>query len=189
MLSKYSQSNRLFHPTQVPQFDLSEVQVAWTLVRKTEKIATEIQDIISQRNYSETAHSHFQKNDYHLGLYGQLGAGTSSLNLKNDLKKFLEEQKKTSSFHFSFWAVFEEDEFLEEEFEATVWRELSFLAYTEEKHEGRVDVLTDRMNPGFRFSFSEAELFVVGLHSTNSRHSRRFPRPTLVFNVFKKLEQ
>lgn len=186
MLTIYPQTNRLFRPLRGQLCNFSEVPVAWSLLRKTEKIAKEIKNLVSQKDGpSTTPLRSYYKDNYQVGLYNQLGSGSSCQSLRTDLLFFLSEQKKTPSNHLSFWAVFEDDDFFDNEFEAALWRELSFLnSGTAESVNSQIDIISDPLENGFRFDFAGVEFYVYGLYAANSRHSRRFPYPTLVFTVF-----
>ena len=50
-------------------------------------------------------------------------------------------------------------------------------------------VSADPEDPHFSLSFGGEAFFVVGLHPRASRAARRFPRPTLVFNLHDQFER
>ena len=50
-------------------------------------------------------------------------------------------------------------------------------------------VSPDPEDPHFSLSFGGEAFFVVGLHPNASRAARRFPRPTLVFNLHDQFER
>lgn len=86
----------------------------------------------------------------------------------------------------SFAAVFEgPDDLTEEAFEAAMWERLQSFADKDEWRGQPYDraVSPDPSDPHFSLSFGGAAFFVVGLHPGASRPARRFPRPTLVFNL------
>ena len=49
-------------------------------------------------------------------------------------------------------------------------------------------VSSNPAEPDFSLSFGGRAFFVVGLHPNASRPARRFPRPSLVFNLHKQFE-
>ena len=50
-------------------------------------------------------------------------------------------------------------------------------------------VSADPQDPHFSLSFGGEAFFVVGLHPNASRPARRFPQPTLVFNLHDQFEK
>jgi FPC/CPF motif-containing protein YcgG len=50
-------------------------------------------------------------------------------------------------------------------------------------------VSADPADPNFSLSFGGEAFFVVGLHPGASRPARRFPKPTLVFNIHDQFER
>lgn len=79
----------------------------------------------------------------------------------------------------------------EEQFEAAMWQRLQSLADKDEWRGQPYDrsVSADPDDPHFSLSFGGAAFFVVGLHPHASRPARRFPRPTLVFNLHDQFER
>lgn len=92
----------------------------------------------------------------------------------------------------SLAAVFEGPfDLSEEAFEAAMWQRLQSLA---DKDEWRGQTYADCVSPDpddphFSLSFGGEAFFVVGLHPNASRAARRFPRPTLVFNLHDQFER
>ena len=92
----------------------------------------------------------------------------------------------------SLAAVFEGPfDLSEEAFEAAMWERLQSLS---DKDEWRGQsyaecVSPDPEDPHFSLSFGGEAFFVVGLHPNASRAARRFPRPTLVFNLHDQFER
>ena len=79
----------------------------------------------------------------------------------------------------------------EERFEAAMWERLQSLADKDEWRGQHYDgsVSPDPADPHFSLSFGGAAFFVIGLHPDASRPARRFPRPTLVFNLHDQFER
>lgn len=73
----------------------------------------------------------------------------------------------------------------EEQFEQAMWERLQSFAdkdvWRGQPQDERVSA--DPEDPHFSLSFGGEGFFVVGLHPNASRPARRFPRPTLVFNL------
>lgn len=79
----------------------------------------------------------------------------------------------------------------EQQFEAAMWDRLQSLADKDDWRGQSYDrtVSADPTDPHFSLSFGGAAFFVVGLHPNASRPARRFPRPTLVFNLHDQFER
>ena len=91
----------------------------------------------------------------------------------------------------SLAVVFEgPDNLSEAEFEALMWERIQSLtdkdAWRGQPYDHRVSADPD--DPHFSLSFGGEAFFVVGLHPRASRPARRFPRPTMVFNLHEQFE-
>lgn len=78
----------------------------------------------------------------------------------------------------------------EDEFERLMWERIQSFAdkdhWLGQPYDHRVSA--DPGDPHFSLSFGGEAFFVVGLHPRASRVARRFPRPTLVFNLHAQFE-
>ncbi len=132
-----------------------------------------------------------QSGDYRIGRYGKMGEVSAiSRALYQDLNAFRDWQKSTGSPYSSFFAVFENESFSEEEFETALWKELSHLC----GHDGP----NSKWDPSFSSnpedqnfcpSIGGEAYFVVGLHPGSSRKARQFDYPTIVFNLYDQFEE
>lgn len=79
----------------------------------------------------------------------------------------------------------------ERAFEAAMWDRIQSFAdkdaWLGQPYDGAVS--PDPDDPHFSLSFGGCAFFVVGLHPHASRPARRFPRPTLVFNLHAQFER
>ncbi len=79
----------------------------------------------------------------------------------------------------------------EDEFEKHMWKRIQSFAdkdaWLGQPYDHRVS--SDPKDPHFSLSFGGEAFFVVGLHPNASRPARRFPRPTLVFNLHDQFER
>lgn len=79
----------------------------------------------------------------------------------------------------------------EREFEKLMWERIQSFAdkdhWLGQPYDHRVSADPD--DPHFSLSFGGEAFFVVGLHPNASRPARRFPRPTLVFNLHAQFEE
>ena len=121
-----------------------------------------------------------------VGHYGQLGAGRVHAELGRDLNLFLEEQKSSMSVYSGLLALFDDDEFFGDEFDAAIWRELSFLE--DDSAFNIVDAVVDPVNDGFRFHFLGTDFFVNRQCPVYSCHSVTRSRPALVFKLLSQLQ-
>jgi FPC/CPF motif-containing protein YcgG len=79
----------------------------------------------------------------------------------------------------------------EERFERAMWERIQSLSDKDEWRGQHYDprVSSDPNDPHFSLSFGGEAFFVVGLHPGASRPARRFPRPTMVFNLHDQFER
>ncbi|MBX3034657.1 MAG: YqcI/YcgG family protein [Bdellovibrionaceae bacterium] len=188
--AQFLPSTRLFRPEE-KALRAYHPGPAAPLADPARQMEQEIARLIGQHHYPcIAAITSYHRDDYRLGFYGELGRGQAWRELRQDLLFFLNEQKTTSSPYLTFWAVFDPVPPLsEEEFEQRLWRELSFLTSEEQKDlDWPADAPKDPADKKFCFSLGGEAFFVVGLHERSSRLSRRFPRPALVFNVFRQFQ-
>ncbi len=79
----------------------------------------------------------------------------------------------------------------EARFEALMWQRIQSFSdkdtWLGQPYDHRVSA--DPSDPHFSLSFGGEAFFVVGLHPHASRPARRFPRPTMVFNLHDQFER
>jgi FPC/CPF motif-containing protein YcgG len=112
--------------------------------------------------------------------------------IHSELLEWAQAYREDPSGLRSLAIVFEGPRNLEEEqFEAAMWARLQSLADKDEWRGQPYDrsVSADPSDPHFSLSFGGEAFFVVGLHPNASRPARRFPRPTLVFNLHDQFER
>jgi len=154
---------------------------------RVSEIEKSMEGLIVQKNYPcVAAIQSFYKKDYRVGLYKNFGQGTHSYELGRDLLRFRDQQKSTQSPFLSFWAVFDNsDDLSEAEFERGLWRELSYMtSYPEFIGSWDPHFSSNPEDKNFCFSLDGTAYYVVGLHPHASRLGRRFPQPTLIFNIY-----
>ncbi|MBC7742263.1 MAG: YqcI/YcgG family protein [Bdellovibrionaceae bacterium] len=156
------------------------------------EIVLKINNLLTQKNYPcVAALKSFYSNDYELGVYEGFGTTTSSLSLANDLVKFAERYDETQSLFYSFFAVFPEaKDMSDQEFETSLWQELSGLALCPEfSPTWDPHFSSNPADKNFCFSLNGRAYFVVGLHKNSVRLSRQFEYPTLIFNLYEQFRQ
>lgn len=156
------------------------------------EVHAEMKKLITQKDYPcVAALQSYYHNDFRIKTYKGLGQHSQRPTLREDLLDYLKTYNENRSEYFTFWAVFEDQDLMdEEEFEKRLWRELSALT-SEETRDADADprFSTNPEDKNFCFSLGGKAFFVVGLHKQSSRTSRQFPWPTLIFNVFEQFDQ
>lgn len=150
-----------------------------------------ISRFVMQKNYPCTAAiQSVARNESIYGQFENFGSGQSGRQLRAELQKFIQQQQANNSTYLSYWAIYEgQNLFSEDDFEIALWQELSHLTSEQTKNQDWKDLA--KANPtekSFSFCIDGHEFFVVGLHPQSSRLARRFPKPAIVFNVFKQFE-
>jgi uncharacterized protein len=115
--------------------------------------------------------------------YSSLGNPADAADLCRQLRIFSDEFPNPGTSPASFVAMFREQVPDEEFFEAALWQHLQLLHDHDRlnfKWDSSVD--SDPGSKHFSFSIGGRAFFVVGLHKTAARVSRRAPFPCLVFN-------
>lgn len=151
-------------------------------------VLAEIKSLVMQPHYPCTAAIQaVVKGEIEIREYGGFGTGTSWRALREDLRAFLERQRRSGSRFLTFFAVFEPQENPDDEeiFESKLWRELSCLA---ERADWPATEPQDPQDQAFCLHLDGEKIFVVGLHPRSSRQARVFSRPVLVFNAFSQFD-
>ena len=121
-----------------------------------------------------------------------LDSGWDDVRIHRELMEWAEDYKADPSGLRSLAVVFLGPENLDEaKFEKLMWTRIQSFADKDHWLGQRYDhrVSADPSDPHFSLSFGGEAFFVVGLHPLASRPARRFPRPTLVFNLHAQFEQ
>lgn len=121
-----------------------------------------------------------------------LDSSWDDVRIHRELIEWAEEYKADPAGLRSLAVVFSGPDGLSEaDFEALMWTRIQSFAdkdhWLGQSYDHRVSA--DPSDPHFSLSFGGEAFFVVGLHQGASRPARRFPRPTLVFNLHAQFEQ
>ena len=122
----------------------------------------------------------------------RIDSGWDDVRIHDSLLIFTAAYRAEPTLFRSFAVVFEgPDNLNESAFEAALWRRIQSLS---DKDVWRGQTYDDRVShdpnsPHFSLSFGGEAFFVVGLHPQSSRLARRFPKPTLVFNLHDQFEK
>lgn len=120
-----------------------------------------------------------------------LASGWDDVRIHRELMDWADAYRADGSGLRSLAVVFAQPLDLDEQaFEALMWERIQSFAdkdhWLGQPYDHRVSADPD--DPHFSLSFGGEAFFVVGLHPNASRPARRFPRPTLVFNVHAQFE-
>jgi FPC/CPF motif-containing protein YcgG len=128
---------------------------------------------------------------YRFGLYDEMNSQGATAGLAYDLWEYARERHTFETDYATFVASFAAPVGrIELEWEEMLWSQLQSLHDLDRKHHAwDPTVSSDPADPNFSFSFAGTAFFVVGLHPTSSRRSRRFAWPTLVFNAHVQFER
>lgn len=130
----------------------------------------------------------FNTGQYRLGIYGNMGAASTTRQLANDLKLYIEDAQGQDCNYMSMIAVFEDKPGSELEFEDKLWLQLQNLHDADQQTPWDPAVSSDPANENFSFSFNGSAFFVVGMHAFASRRARRFGFTAIAFNLHKQFE-
>ncbi|MDQ6809432.1 MAG: YqcI/YcgG family protein [Verrucomicrobiota bacterium] len=133
----------------------------------------------------------FNAGAYVLRVYDELASDAGTPRLAIDLREFTRSEITRESDYATFIAVFRAPMDADEaKFEEQLWSQLTKLNRIDaDKFDWDPSVRSDPADPQFSFSFAGQALYVIGLHANSSRHARRFPWPTLVFNPHEQFER
>ena len=131
------------------------------------------------------------KGTLHVLACNRIDSGWDDLRIHDGLLRFAEAYKEEPALFRSFAVVFEgPDDLSEAEFEKQLWKRAQSISDKDVWRGQRYDdaVSHDPESPHFSLSFGGEAFFIVGLHPKASRPARRFPRPTMVFNLHDQFE-
>lgn len=133
----------------------------------------------------------FNSGSQMLRVYQELGARRCATALARDLEAFVVSEVRRTQAFATFVAMFREPRVLrEKQFEELLWLALQQLHEIDAvRHAWDPKVSSDTANARFAFSFAAEPLYVVGLHGGSSRHARKFPWPTLIFNPHSQFDR
>lgn len=104
---------------------------------------------------------------------------------------FVDEYRKSNKSFHSASVIFRNPYINDErQFDELLWKRLKALDILDKEkyqHDKRVDA--DPASPRFSYSLKEEAFFIIGLHPANSRRSRQFGYPVLVFNPHAEFEK
>lgn len=120
-----------------------------------------------------------------------LASNWDDVRIHRELMEWAAEYRADPTGLRSLAVVFAEPLYCDEaDFEKLMWERIQSFAdkdhWLGQPYDHRVSA--DPGDPHFSLSFGGEAFFVVGLHPRASRVARRFPRPTLVFNLHAQFE-
>ncbi len=137
------------------------------------------------------AKSAIHRNAYRLGNYGPLASPEGIEQTTRDLQWFAATADEIDPHYATMLTVFDGPAIKDERhFESLMWKHLQGM--------NRIDALNyrwdpsvsiDPCDPDFSYSIGGSAFFIVGMHPAASRQARRFPYPTLVWNLHAQFER
>jgi FPC/CPF motif-containing protein YcgG len=107
------------------------------------------------------------------------------------LYEFVDEYRTADELYHSAVIIFQQPLLINEElFDRLMWERLQSLHDLDAvnySYDKRVD--SDPASSKFSFSLKEESFFIIGMHSGNSRESRKFKYPALAFNPHDQFER
>jgi FPC/CPF motif-containing protein YcgG len=112
------------------------------------------------------------------------------MNILQFLYIFVDHYRSSNELYQSATIIFEKpQDAAEEEFDNLLWQRLQALSDLDARqyaYDKRVSA--DPSSTHFSFSLKGEAFFIIGLHAKNSRPSRQFTYPALVFNPHQQFE-
>lgn len=131
------------------------------------------------------------RRSYVLAVYPSLTDPAAAFDTAADLRWFGRHADEIDTSFATFLAVFAEAGVTDDEhFEAVLWQYLQAMHHADAPHAAwDPSVSRDPGDPDFRFSIGGSGFFVIGMHPNAGREARRFPFPTMVFNLHTQFER
>ena len=122
--------------------------------------------------------------------YDNFRCDTNDTDILTDIYDFIHRFELDKDMYSSLVLTFEQPEILSEVvFDKLMWRKLKQLHDIDTcMHDWDNQVDENPHSPNFSFSLGGKAFFIIGLHPGAKRKSRRFERPSLVFNLHEQFE-
>ena len=145
--------------------------------------------VLNPRFTCVAAKSAIAHDAYRIGNYQAMDDAGAIEGLAHDLYEFVQERPSFEGFS-TFVATFNASEAASEVvFEQRLWSMLQRLNTLDSSHhEWDPAVSSDPDSEHFSFSFAGTAFFLVGLHPSSNRFTRRFAFPTVAFNAHSQFE-
>ena len=130
------------------------------------------------------------KDAYRIAQYAGLGRHSSIVECTHDIQWFAANADQIDPDTASFVAVFDDPSITnEEDFEDKLWTQLQGMHDIDSlTFDWDPAVSSDPVDPDFSFSIAGRAFFIVGMPPQAAREARRFPYPTLIFNLHDQFE-
>lgn len=137
------------------------------------------------------AKSALHRGAYRLVVYGEMGSPEAVEQMAEDVQWFAANADRIDPAYATFVTVFEGPAIRDEEhFEESLWKQLQGVHDVDARDFGwDAGVSSDSEAANFSFSVGGKAFFIVGMHPEASREARRFPFPTLVWNLHVQFER
>ncbi len=137
------------------------------------------------------AKSALNKKSYRLAQYQSMGDVESIRACTADVQWFAQAADTIDQQAATFIAVFDDPTITDEaKFEERLWSQLRGMHTIDSaRFPWDPSVSSDPDDPDFSFSIGGHAFFIIGMHPHATREARRFPYPTLVFNLHTQFVQ
>ena len=159
---------------------------------ETKNIISEFEEYIRTKSFScIAAKAALAKDQIKCMVATHMACPADDYSILNFLYSFINNYRSSEKFYHSAAIIFKQpNEINEPMFEELLWQRLQSLSDMDAKkfnYDKRVS--NDPSSPDFSFSLKEEAFFIIGLHPANSRMTRQFKYPTIVFNPHVQFEQ
>jgi FPC/CPF motif-containing protein YcgG len=137
------------------------------------------------------AKSTLSQGSYRLGNYGPLGSAVAVDAAARDVQWFAAAAEGIDARFATLLTVFDGPGITSEvHFEKLLWQQLQEMHRLDAEVFGwDPRVKRDPADPDFSFSMGGEGFFIVGMHPAASRDARKFPYPTLVWNLHSQFDR
>jgi uncharacterized protein len=154
-------------------------------------IQNEFVDFIEDKSFPCVgAKTAMAKNQLSCIVVGNIFCTADDEKIINFLHTFIDKYRTSDNQFHSAAIIFKSPQNITEAaYEIAIWQRLQAISNIDALHykfDNRVS--SNTASPLFSFSIKEEALFVVGMHGANSRDSRRFKYPAIVFNPHAQFE-
>ena len=149
-------------------------------------------DFINQKTFPCIgAKAALAKEQVHCMIAGSMACPADDTAILDFLYDFTDSYRKAGNLFHSAAIIFDGPGNISETiFETLLWQRLQSISNLDAanfSYDSRVS--SNTTSPDFSFSLKEEAFFILGLHPSSSRPSRRFAYPTLVFNPHAQFEE
>ncbi|MCY7420241.1 MAG: YqcI/YcgG family protein [Chitinophagaceae bacterium] len=159
---------------------------------RNDELVNDYKTFIGNKNFScVAAKAALAKQQLHAMVADHMACPVSDKSILEFLYAFVDEYRKSENLYHSAAIIFKQPQNISEAmFEEFLWQRLQALSDLDAQQFGfDKRVQSDPSSADFSFSLKEEAFFIIGLHPNNSRQTRQFKNPAIVFNPHQQFEQ